>query len=240
MTSPVLQRQGRLRTRVAVFVCLALVLIAIDQVTKHFAVALLSDGSRQVIVPKFLALRLLYNPGATLGMGSGSTWIIALAAAAACIVIVVLLFTTKSMKWTVGLSVAFAGAAGNLIDRIANSDGMTGVAGAAGAADFRSYLNGAVTDFLDYGWSVGNIADVFLAIAAVIIVILVFTAEPFGKVTVLSTDMVAETVLSEDMLPQGDPSVEGSAAADASLAAAPTDAVSRSGERDEGTPNSHE
>lgn len=180
MTSAVPHRQGRLRTRVAVFVCLAIVLIALDQFTKHLAVTRLADGERHVIIPRFLSLRLLFNPGATLGMGSGSTWIIALAAAVACVVLVVLLFHTVSMKWTVALTIAFAGAAGNLIDRIANSDALNPTH-ATGALGFQSYLNGAVTDFLDYGWSVGNVADVFLSVAAVIIVVLVFRSEPFSK-----------------------------------------------------------
>lgn len=160
-----LNRQGRLRTRVAVFVCLAALLIALDQLTKYLAVRFLGEGQTYEILPRFLSLRLLYNPGATLGMGSNNTWIISIAAMIACVVIVVLAVKTISMSWTVALAVAFAGAAGNLIDRFANATG---------------FINGKVIDFLDYGWSVGNVADVFLAIAAVLIVLLVFRSVPFS------------------------------------------------------------
>lgn len=44
---------------------------------------------------------------------------------------------TVSMKWSVAISFAFAGALGNLIDRVMYADG---------------FLNGKVVDFLNYGW----------------------------------------------------------------------------------------
>jgi signal peptidase II len=156
--------QGRLRTRVAVFVCLAALLIALDQITKYFAVRELGGGQSRTVIPNVLTFRLLYNPGATLGMGSGATWIISIAAAAASVILLVLALRTVRMAWTVALTIAFAGAAGNLIDRVVHATG---------------FLNGKVTDFLDYGWSVGNVADVYLSVAAVIIVVLVMRSVPF-------------------------------------------------------------
>jgi signal peptidase II len=143
----------------------AVALIALDQITKFIAVEQLSDGSSHTVIPRALSFRLLYNPGATLGMGSGSTWVISVAAIVACVVLAVFALRTVSVKWTVALSIAFAGAAGNLIDRIIHADG---------------FLNGKVTDFLDYGWSVGNVADAYLTVAAVAIVILVIMSEPFS------------------------------------------------------------
>lgn len=157
--------QGRLRTRVAVFVCVAAVLIAADQVAKYFAEKYLGGGQVHTVIPRVLSLRLLYNPGASLGMGSGSTWVISLAAIAACIVLILLMVRTTSLAWCVALALAFAGAGGNLIDRITNATG---------------FLNGTVVDFLDYGWSVGNVADVYLTLAAAMIIILVLVSVPFS------------------------------------------------------------
>ena len=73
---------------------------------------------------------------------------------------------TISMKWTVVFALAFAGALGNLIDRVAYAEG---------------FLNGKVVDFLNYGWSVGNVADIFLMVAGVAAVVLLFVGEPFSQ-----------------------------------------------------------
>ena len=78
----------------------------------------------------------------------------------------VLAIRTISMKWTVVFALAFAGALGNLIDRVMYAEG---------------FLNGKVVDFLNYGWSVGNVADIFLMVAGVAAVVLLFVGEPFSQ-----------------------------------------------------------
>ena len=35
------------------------------------------------------------------------------------------------------------------------------------------FLDGKVVDFLNYGWSVGNVADIYLVVAGVVLVILI-------------------------------------------------------------------
>lgn len=65
-----------------------------------------------------------------------------------------------------GVRSAFAGALGNLIDRVMYAEG---------------FLNGKVVDFLNYGWSVGNVADIFLMVAGVAAVVLLFVGEPFSQ-----------------------------------------------------------
>ena len=148
----------RLRGRVAVFVALAVVAIALDQLTKALALARLGNGIMVALPGPLRGLRLVRNPGASLGLGSGSTWVISLIALTACLLIIVLALRTTSMVWTLVLSLAFSGAAGNLIDRVAYASG---------------FLDGAVVDFLDYGWSVGNVADVYLTLAGVAVVVLI-------------------------------------------------------------------
>ena len=156
MTKNIYKR--RLRGRVAVFVALAAVAIALDQVTKALALARLGKGVSVALPGPLRGLRLVRNPGASLGLGSGSTWVISLIALAACLLIIVLALRTTSMVWTLALSLAFSGAAGNLIDRVAYASG---------------FLDGAVVDFLDYGWSVGNVADIYLTLAGVVVVVLI-------------------------------------------------------------------
>ena len=137
-------QQGRLRTRVAVFACVAAAALIVDQLTKAWAMAALSNGQTIRVIPGLLSFTLVRNPGASLGMGSGATWVISLLAVVACVALAVAGVRTVSMKWSVAISFAFAGALGNLIDRVMYADG---------------FLDGKVVDFLNYGWSVGNVAD---------------------------------------------------------------------------------
>lgn len=163
--TPVRIAAQRPRVSVAVFSCVALLGLIIDRVSKILALTYISPTNAQVVIPHLLSLRLLRNPGATLGFASGSTWIISVLAIVACIVLVILAVRSTSLAWVVTLSMAFSGAAGNLIDRVIYADG---------------FLNGKVVDFLDYGWSVGNVADILLMVAGVIMVILVCLGVPWG------------------------------------------------------------
>lgn len=158
--------QRRLRVRVAVFACISIVAIAIDQLTKMWALSALADGRTMCVIPGLLSFTLVRNPGASLGMGSGMTWLISLLAVAACVALVVLAIRTISMKWTVLFAFAFAGAFGNFIDRVAYAQG---------------FLDGKVVDFLNYGWSVGNVADIFLMFAGGAAVLLLLLGEPFSQ-----------------------------------------------------------
>lgn len=158
--------QGRLHTRVAVFACVAVIALALDQITKAWAQHALADGRTMRVIPGILSFTLVHNPGASLGMGSHMTWLISLLAIVACAVLIVLTLRTISMKWTVIFALAFAGALGNLIDRVVYAEG---------------FLNGKVVDFLNYGWSVGNVADIFLMIAGIAAVLLLLLGEPFSQ-----------------------------------------------------------
>ena len=158
--------QRRLRTRVAVFACIAVVALVLDQISKAWAQSALADGQTVRVIPGILSFTLAHNPGASLGMGSNMTWLISLLAIVACVALAVLAIRTISMKWTVVFALAFAGALGNLIDRVMYAEG---------------FLNGKVVDFLNYGWSVGNVADIFLMVAGVAAVVLLFVGEPFSQ-----------------------------------------------------------
>ena len=90
--------QGRLRVRVAVFACVAAVALGIDQLTKMWAQQALGDGRTVPLIPGLLSLTLVHNPGASLGLGSGSTWLISLLAVVACVVMAVLAARTISRR----------------------------------------------------------------------------------------------------------------------------------------------
>lgn len=157
----------RPRLCVAVFVCVAAVALLLDQITKLWALSALGDGRSYRVIDGVLSFTLVRNPGASLGLGSGFTWVISVLAMAACVVIVVLGLRTTSKAWAAALGCAFAGALGNLVDRVSYADG---------------FLNGKVVDFINYGWSVGNVADIFLTIAGVGIVVMILLNVPFADV----------------------------------------------------------
>ena len=163
-------QQGRLRTRVAVFACVAAAALIVDQLTKAWAMAALSNGQTIRVIP---------------GLLSGATWVISLLAVVACVALAVAGVRTVSMKWSVAISFAFAGALGNLIDRVMYADG---------------FLDGKVVDFLNYGWSVGNVADIYLVVAGVVLVILILMGEPFSH---------------KDLIEQSDESLQSEPEADA-------------------------
>lgn len=185
------RRRRRLRERVAVFVCIAVIALIIDQLTKLWALHSLRPGESVVLIPRVLSLTLIRNPGASLGMGSNMTWLISLFAIVACVALVWLMVRTISMAWTVFFAFAFAGALGNLIDRVAYADG---------------FLNGRVIDFLNYGWSIGNVADVFLCIAGVGVVVLLISGVPFSQ---RELDQEIENFVTEERNQQGPAGTSG-------------------------------
>ena len=176
-------RVERLRVRAAVFALIVFAGVALDRITKIWALATLSDGRKVEILPHLLSLTLVRNPGASFGLGSSFTWVISILACAACGAMIAVLKRTKSLYWTFALALAFAGAFGNLIDRAQYADG---------------FLDGKVVDFINYGWSVGNVADIELFVAALYIVLLVFVGLPLVEKSDNTIKDFAESSKSKD------------------------------------------
>ena len=176
-------RVERLRVRAAVFALIVFAGVALDRITKIWALATLSDGRKVEILPRLLSLTLVRNPGASFGLGSSFTWVISILACAACGAMIAVLKRTKSLYWTFALALAFAGAFGNLIDRAQYADG---------------FLDGKVVDFINYGWSVGNVADIELFVAALYIVLLVFVGLPLVEKSDNTIKDFAESSKSKD------------------------------------------
>ncbi|GAA1733120.1 signal peptidase II [Aeromicrobium alkaliterrae] len=128
---------------------------AIDQLTKVWAVARLEGGDPIRLVPDVLELRFLRNGGAAFGLGDSMTIVLTLIAIGVAIVVVRLASRLQDRTWTVALGLLLAGTTGNLTDRL-----------------FRAPepLHGHVVDFIDYGgFFVGNVADIYLTVAALLI-----------------------------------------------------------------------
>ena len=69
------ERVTRRRLPILTF-ALAAFWIITDQVTKWLAVSYLTPGVATPLIGEWFQLRLVYNPGAAFGLGTGYTWIL--------------------------------------------------------------------------------------------------------------------------------------------------------------------
>lgn len=145
----------------------ALVLVGIDQATKQLALTRLAPGAAtEWFLGELLGWKLVFNPGAALSMGEGFTWILTILAVGVTVVIVLSSRRIASRPWAVALALILGGAVGNLVDRLARDPG---------------FGHGHVVDFINYaGFFVGNVADIAIVCAAVLVVWLSFRGVPFG------------------------------------------------------------
>ena len=151
---------GRRSERLPVIVLwlVAVIVIVVDQVSKQWALSVLSDGRHTALLGRALGLVLVRNPGAAFSFATGQTWIFALIASFVVAVIIRVSRNLASRSWAVALGLVLGGAVGNLIDRLLREPG---------------FLRGHVIDFIDYGgYFVGNVADIAIVLAAVGIIIL--------------------------------------------------------------------
>ena len=148
------RRRGLLITLVA----LTVVVLVLDQLSKAWALENLTDGVRRVLVGDLLGLQLVFNSGAALSIGTGMTWLLTIIAVAVIVVIVRASRRLGSTAWAVALGLLLGGALGNLIDRLVREPG---------------FARGHVVDFIAYAHVfVGNVADIAIVAAAILIVIL--------------------------------------------------------------------
>jgi signal peptidase II len=135
----------------------AAVVIALDQLTKHWAVNALADGPIEILGS--VRFRLTFNSGASFSMGSGRGGLIGLVG-----LVVVIVLLRSVARWPgalapTGLGMVLGGALGNLIDRLFR-------AGADG------FLAGRVVDFIDFRWwPVFNVADMGVVVGAGLLVL---------------------------------------------------------------------
>mgnify|MGYP001264968006 CR=1 FL=1 len=152
--------QQRRRRLLVLFVAVAAIVFAVDQVTKAWAMATLVDAPPRQLIGDFLTLELVRNPGAAFSLGTGSTWLLTVLAV---VILIVLVRTSRrlgSTGWAWAFGLILGGALGNLVDRLIREPG---------------FGRGHVVDFLDYnGWFIGNVADIAIVAAAVLIALLAF------------------------------------------------------------------
>lgn len=129
------------------FALAAAVVVALDQMSKHWALGELTDGNIDLVGS--LRFNLVFNDGAAFSLGGGRTTAIALMACVVSGVIVWLGLRADRRLWAVGLGTLLGGALGNLGDRAFRAG--------------EGFLGGHVVDFIDLQWwPVFNVADISL------------------------------------------------------------------------------
>lgn len=155
----------RQKRRAALVWLIALATMWIDQITKLLALRALEPGREYPLVGELIGLRLVRNAGAAFSSLGGLTIVVTMLA----LVIVAALLRyvhTRSVTRLVACCLGFVagGAFGNLVDRFVREPG---------------FLRGHVVDFIDYfGWFVGNVADIAIVLAALVLVFASWRGEP--------------------------------------------------------------
>ncbi|MDR2372597.1 MAG: signal peptidase II [Bifidobacteriaceae bacterium] len=145
------------RGRLVAITAIAAVAFALDQITKVIAVRQLAGGQVVPVLAGWLELRLVRNPGAAFSLGESLTWAFTILAAGVVVAVAWVGRRVQSRAWAATLGLLAAGAAGNLADRLFRAPG---------------FGRGHVVDFIDYaGYFVGNVADIAIVGAMVLMVV---------------------------------------------------------------------
>ncbi len=129
--------------------------VAIDQITKYFAVKYLTKVSTVPIIKDILHLTYVENTGAAFGMMKNRRWLFMTVSVVAIIAIAVILwrYGRELVAASVCLSMVLGGGIGNMIDRVAL---------------------GYVVDFIDFraiNFAVFNGADSFVCVGSFFLII---------------------------------------------------------------------
>jgi signal peptidase II len=148
--------KSEVRARPVWVVTAVAAIVAVDQLTKAWAVSALADGPVRVFGDT-VKLELARNSGSAFSRFQGYTPVLAILA----IVITTLIARAvrhASDRWVIiGLVLVLGGALGNLTDRLARSPG---------------FLRGYVVDFVAVGWwPLFNVADSCVTVGAIVLVI---------------------------------------------------------------------
>jgi signal peptidase II len=145
---------------------LSLLVIALDQTTKHIALSELQPLTPQAVIPGFLNWTLAFNSGAAFSFLAGADgwqrWLFASLAIGVSLMLAFYLSRTQRRDWrnAAPFALIIGGALGNLIDRL---------------------RSGHVTDFIqvyhqDWAFPAFNIADSAISIGAVMLVLFGFAS----------------------------------------------------------------
>ncbi|WP_182360411.1 signal peptidase II [Tomitella gaofuii] len=167
--------RGRRVSRPLVLAAIAVIVLALDIVTKVVVVAEMTPGRPVPLLGDDIRFTLIRNPGAAFSMATGMTWILTIVALLVVVGIIRYGRRLTSAWWAVGLGLVLGGALGNLVDRLFRAPGP---------------LEGHVVDFIAVGsFPVFNIADSGITVGAILLAALaLFGVEPQQRPVAGSAD----------------------------------------------------
>jgi signal peptidase II len=146
------------RHLVRVTFAVAVLVVAVDQLTKYLAVRNLEGRPPVEVIGTWVRLVFLRNSGAAFSFGESYTFVFSAIAIAVVVVIVRTSRKLGSLGWAIALGGLLGGAVGNLLDRIFREPG---------------FMRGHVVDFIALpNFAVFNVADSAIVCSAVLMVIL--------------------------------------------------------------------
>lgn len=144
----------------------AIVVYALDQLSKNWVVAELPEGQAVPVLGGFLQWYFVRNPGAAFSMASGATWIFTILAAIVVVAILWQLRRLGSRAWAVFFALLLGGVLGNLTDRLTREPG---------------FPVGHVIDFISTPWlipAIYNVADIAIVSAMCLFVLIALLGIP--------------------------------------------------------------
>ena len=137
----------------------AVLLVAVDQITKYIALTQLKPIGRVTFIDGFMDFTFVVNRGAAFGIFSGKTWLLLVISIIICAVLVWAMTKMPKTKEYRKLRVTFvlilSGAVGNIIDRA---------------------LRGYVVDFFEFTfikWPVFNMADIYVVVGTIVMAVII-------------------------------------------------------------------
>lgn len=106
------------RPKVLLLAGIAVLVLAIDIVTKTVAVATLEGKEPIELLGGLVNLQVIRNPGAAFSLATGYTWLLTIIAIGVVVVIIRVARRLRSTGWAVALGLVLGGALGNLTDRM--------------------------------------------------------------------------------------------------------------------------
>lgn len=157
----VICKNGRMRPKIparGLVWLTALLGIAADQITKVLVAADLEGKAPVHVLGDAVTLDVSRNSGAAFSFAPMATMVFTVIAIGVAVVIARTASTLRSTGWAVSLGLIFAGAVGNLLDRLFRTPGVG---------------RGAVVDFIDVRhFATFNVADSCITVGAVLAVLL--------------------------------------------------------------------
>lgn len=147
---------------------LIVALVAIDQLTKSWAVSALDEG-RTIDIVWTLRFALGFNSGIAFSQAQGLGPVVGVVALIAVFFLLRYMLNATHPLMAYGLAGILAGAIGNIADRLFRGDG---------------FLHGKVVDFIDLQWfPIFNVADSCITVGAVALIISLFIEQSKAQKT---------------------------------------------------------